>query len=330
MGQRSYLTWIGILSAVAFLTIGLAFRECCAAEAKYPSRPIQVVICYQPGATDMAFRPFTEKLPEYLGQPIAFVFKPGAAGGVGASFVSKAKPDGYTLIGTSNSPVITAPLTKELDYTLDDFAPICRLVSSPIVVAVKADSPWKSLKDIVEEAKKSPGKLNYSTAGVFGTTHVPMELFVKSAGINLTHVPCEGSTPAVTALLGGHVTMTCSTMPTILPHFKSGALRPVAFFEKERLKEFADVPTVSESGYPVVYFLWYGLMAPKGTSEEIVKTIYDGCKKVIQEQKSYLEDRLGKLSLRLVFLGPEEFKKESHAEYEAMKKIAKDLMKTGK
>jgi tripartite-type tricarboxylate transporter receptor subunit TctC len=327
MGQRSYLTWIGVLSTVAFLTIGLVIRECRAAGEKYPNKTIQVVICYQPGATDMAFRPFTEKLPEYLGQPIAFAFKPGAAGGAGASFVARAKPDGYTLIGTSNSPVITAPLTKELDYTLYDFAPICRLVSSPIVMAVKSDSPWKNLKEVVEEAKKSPGKLTYSTAGVFGTTHVPMELFVKSAGINLTHVPCEGSTPGVTALLGGHVSMTCSTMPTILPHFKSGALRPIAFFEKDRLKEFPDVPTFTELGYPVVYFLWYGLMAPKGTSEEVIKTISGACKKLIQEQPKHIEDRLEKLSLKLVFLNPEEFAKETKDEYEYMKKIIEELKK---
>jgi len=330
MGRKKQLGRTDLFGIFVSLLISVIPPEPSSAVGKYPEKPIQVVICYQPGATDMAFRPFTEKLPAYLKQPITFVFKPGAAGGVGASFVAKAKPDGYTLVGTSNSPVISAPLTKELDYTVYDFAPICRLVSSPIVLAVKKDSPWNTLRDIVEEAKRSPGKLNYSSAGVWGTTHIPMEFFVKAAGINLTHVPCEGSTPAVTALLGGHVSMASSTMPTILPHLRSGALRPIAFFEKERLKEFPEVPTFSESGYPVVHFLWYGFMAPKGVSQEVVSTIYTACKRLIEEQRSYLEERLEKLSLRLVFLGSEEFAKEVHDEYERMKEVLKDLTKVTK
>jgi tripartite-type tricarboxylate transporter receptor subunit TctC len=144
MMREKHTKWIVALGIGACLVMTGVLVQGSYGAGKYPEKPVQVVICYQPGATDMAFRPFTDKLPEYLKQPMAFVFKPGAAGGAGASFVAKARPDGYTLIGTSNSPVITAPLTKELDYTVYDFAPICRLVSSPIVLAVKADSPWKT------------------------------------------------------------------------------------------------------------------------------------------------------------------------------------------
>jgi len=131
---------------------------------------------------------------------MSFVYKPGANGAIGASFVAKAKPDGYTPFGTSQAPIITTPLTEEgLDYTFDDFSPICRLVESPIVLATKADSPLKTLKDVIEEAKKFPGKMTFSTSGVFSTIQLPTEILSRMAGITLTHVPCTGTSPAVTA-----------------------------------------------------------------------------------------------------------------------------------
>lgn len=147
--------WMSILFIGVFLTLmGWAASESRAVGVNYPQRPIQVIIGFQPGSTDMALRPFVEKLPEYLGQPMNFVYKPGASGAVAASFISRvAKPDGYTIFGTGASPIISGPLTKELDYTLDDFVPICRLVISPVIIVVRADSSWKSFKDILEEAR---------------------------------------------------------------------------------------------------------------------------------------------------------------------------------
>jgi tripartite-type tricarboxylate transporter receptor subunit TctC len=297
-----------------------------AAEGKYPSRAVQFVICYQPGSTDMAIRPFVDRLPDYLGQPVSFVYKPGASGAIGASFVTKAKPDGYTLIGTSQSPIMLCPLTKDVDYTLDNFIPICRLVKSPVLVAVKADSPWKTVKDLVEDAKKSPGKFTFSSTGVLGTPTLPMEIFVKMADIKMTHVPCPGTAPAVTALLGGHVDSTTATMASITPHIRSGALRPLGVFEKKRIKAFPEVPTFTEQGYPVSLSVWYGLLAPKGTSDEVVKTIYEACKKILDDHRKSVEDQLDKLSLELDFSAPGDFVKEIKEENDTMAKIVKDLM----
>ena len=155
MKRRSYFGRISgvIIVLLNIVLAGFIQTEGWAAEGKYPNKTIQVVICYQPGSTDMAIRPIVDRLPEYLGQPVAFVYKPGASGAIGASFVTKVKGDGYTLIGTSQSPIMICPLTKEVDYTLDHFVPICRLVKSPVLVAVKAYSQWKTLKDLVEESK---------------------------------------------------------------------------------------------------------------------------------------------------------------------------------
>jgi tripartite-type tricarboxylate transporter receptor subunit TctC len=327
MGKHS--RWANLLHMAAIImAIGWAASNSWAAEAKYPNRLIQVVVPYQPGFTDVVLRLFTDKWQESLGQPLAFVYKPGAAGAVGASFVAKAKPDGYTLVGSTNAPVLLSPITKELDYTPDDFAPICRLTKTPVMFTVKADSPWKTLKDLVEEAKKNPGKVTYATSGIFGTSHFPVEMFVKFAKINMTHVPCAGDTPAVTALLGGGVNMVSCTVTAVVPHIKSGALRPIGVFAKERLKEFPDVPTFSELGYPVVQYVWVGLLAPKGVPEEVVKTIHTTCKKIVENQKSVIEDRLEKMSLLLDVLGPQEFANELKAEGATMKGIFNDLKKS--
>lgn len=327
MKKRKNCKWITLLISIAILmALGWAANNSWAAEQKYPNRAIQVVVCYQPGSTDMALRPFVDRLPDYLGQPVAFVYKPGASGAIGASFVTKARSDGYTLIGTSQSPIMLCPLTKDVDYTLDNFIPICRLVKSPVLVAVKADSPWKTVKEFVEEAKKSPGKLTFSSTGVLGTPTLPMEMFIRLADIKVTHVPCPGTAPAVTALLGGHVNSTTATMASITPHIKSGALRPLGVFEKKRIKAFPDVPTFTEQGYPVSLSVWYGLLAPKGTQDEVITTIYGACKKILDDHRKAVEDQLGKLSLELDFSGVGDFVKEIREENEVMAKIVKDLM----
>jgi len=186
----------------------------------------------------------------------------------------------------------------------------------------------KTVKDLIEAAKKSPGKLTYSTTGVYSTLHVPMEMFLQAAGIKMTHVPCPGTAPAVAALLGGHVDMTSASMASIVPHLKSGALRAIAVFANERLKDFPNVPTFPELGYYGRFFNWYGFMAPKGTPQEVVQTIYTACKKASEDHKAYIESRLEALSLKLSYLGPEDFGKMLKEDDEAMRKIYKDLTKT--
>ena len=320
-----------LASTVAFLGFMLAMSwpvsASWAAAENYPTRTIQIIIGYSPGSTDMGLKPFVDKMPELLGQPMSFVYKPGGAGAVGASFVAKAKPDGYTLLGTTQGSVVLAPLTKEgLDYTLDDFMPICRVSLTPLGLAVKADSPWKTLKDVVEAAQKSPGKVNYSTSGTYGSTHFAMEIFAKSARIRMTHVPTSGSAPAVTALLGGHVKMACSSMGPLMPHVNSGALRILAFMQRERLKNFPDTPTFSEQGYAVVFPAWYGLLGPKGISKEVVEKIYSASRKVVEQHKKFIDDRLRQSGFELFLMGPEEMARECRAESEIVSRIFKDLV----
>jgi tripartite-type tricarboxylate transporter receptor subunit TctC len=327
MKKQGYSKWMSILMITSFmLVMGWATSEGWAAEVKYPTRPIQVVIGFGPGSTDMALRIFTERLQEVLGQPIQFEYKPGAGGAIGASFVAKAKPDGYTWLGCSVSPIITSPLTKEgLDYTLDDFVPIFRAAFSPSVLVVKADARWKTLKEFIEEAKKSPGKLTYTTVAVFGTEHIPMEMLQKLGGFKLTHVPTTGAGPAVSAVLGGHADMTAYNMFVLSPHLRSGALRALALIGSGRYQDFPDVYTLSELGYPVSYTGWYGMVGPKGIPEEVLKIIYNACDKVMEVHGKSIEDQQRKMGSIPAYLKGEEFGKELRSYYDITKKIWEDL-----
>lgn len=327
MMRRRHIVLEAAVSVFALL-LACGMRDGQAADAKYPSRAIQVVIPYNPGSTDTILRAFTDKIPEYLGQQITFVYKPGAGGGTGAGFVAKSVPDGYTLVAGPTSPFIAAQLTMEVDYTFDDFIPVCRVTSGPLGIAVKADSPWKTVKDLIEAAKKSPGKVNYATPGVCTPQHFATWMFAREAGINLTHVPTTGGGPTVTAALGGHVSMAVSAMAPVTPHVKSGALRLLVVFEKERTKEFPDVPTLVELGFSnIVFTTFTGILAPKGTPKEAIDTVSLAFKKVADGNRSSIEDRVEKLGVRLDYAGPEEYNKVLRAEHERLKTILKEFRK---
>jgi tripartite-type tricarboxylate transporter receptor subunit TctC len=328
MGKREINTVIRILTiccAVLFLS-SFAPNESWGAEKKFPNRTINVVIVFAPGASDVVLRPHLEKISGYLGQPLNIVYKPGAAGTVGSSFVRNATPDGYTLLGSSPGPILIGPVTKEdLDYTLDSFEPICRLVMSPNFMVVKADSPLKTLADVIAAAKASPGKLSFSTSGVFGTNHFSMEMFQKSAGIKLTHVPCPGSTPAMTALLGGHVDLCASDIGPLKPQVEAGSVRLITVMDERRSQLYPNTPTFLEFGHRVILPSWYGLMAPKGTPKEVINTIYVAAKKANELDKDYLEKQAKNIGSEVLFLNPDEFDKASRAQLKTIKDIFKDM-----
>ena len=290
----------------------------------YPTKPIQVITCYAPGDTDANLRPFIEKMSEFLGQPMHFVYKPGGSGAVGASFVAGAKPDGYTLLGVSPGPIMTSIRVEGVGYSLDDFKPICRFSISPNLTAVRADSPWKNLNDLVAEAKRSPGKLTFSTSGTLGSAHIPMVMFQKHAGIELTHVPTKGCLPAVTALLGGHVDVFSCTMAPIAPHIKSGALRALGLHTSKRSRIFPEVPTFSELGYPVVFNVWFGLMAPKGISKEVADKLLETGRKVVEQRKEFIEEQMRLLGIELAFMGPEDWLNEIKTQQNIVRELLKD------
>jgi len=292
--------FLGISLAATGITQG--------AEKKYPTKPIRVIITFAPGDTDRVLRPFIEKMSDYLGQPMTLVYKPGAGGALGAAFVAESKPDGYTLVGSSESAILLLPLTrKELSYTLQSFIPICGLVEGALCLVVKSDAPWKTLKELVADAKKSPGQITYSSSGTFAMPHLFTEGFLKEAGIKLNYIPSQGGGPAVTALLGGHVHMFSGPIAPPLPHIKAGTLRALAAATKNRIRALPDVPTLSELGYPIATSIIYGLLAPKDTPKEVVETIYSAAKKVVEEHRDSIAERLEMMGVQIGFRSPKEY-----------------------
>ncbi len=299
-----------------------------AAEKKFPTKPIQVIIPFQPGDTDNLLRPFVEKMPDFLGQPVTLVYKPGAAGSVGAGFVASSKPDGYLLVGTSQSSILIVPLTsKDLSYTWESFAPVSCLVEGTFLFAVKSDAPWKDLKELVEEAKKNPEKITFTSSGTYGITHIAGEAFCKEAGIKMTYIPSQGSGPAVTATLGGHVHIASTALAPALPHLKAGTMRSLGVFNVKRVRILPDSPSFAEMGYRVIIPGNYGLLAPRGTAKEIVETLHGSLKKVVETHKSFLEDRLGKLGAQIGFMGPEEYTEFLRGQYSYFDKVLKGVKK---
>ena len=188
--------------------------------------------------------------------------------------VAKAKPDGYTLLMALSSISILPEADKVLGraplYQLDQFTPIARLTADPTVLAVRADSPWKTLQDFVADARRRPGAITYGSSGNYGTMHMPMEMFAHRADVKLLHVPFTGGGPAVVALLGGQVDALSTGPSTVLQHVKAGKVRVLASWGDHRLASLPDVKTLTESGFDAVFFQWCALFAPAGTPEPVV------------------------------------------------------------
>ncbi len=296
--------FLAVLVAGAGLLAALPGR----AADSYPAKPIQLVIPFAPGDTDNMLRPFVEKMAEFLGQPVVLSYKPGAGGGIGAGFVANSKADGYTLVGTSPGSIVVVPLAnKEVKYTPESFTPVASLAEGGLMLVVNASAPWKNLKELLDYSQKNPGEVTFSSSGPLGITHLLAEIFAKDAGLQWRHIPFQGSGPAITALLGGHVTMSATAIAPAQAHITAGTLRPMAVFGDSRLKSFPDVPTFKELGYNVGSPTLYGISAPKGTPREVVDALYAAVKKVNEKYAGAISANLALLGAETRLLGPDDY-----------------------
>ena len=253
------------------------------AQDVYPSKPITLIVPFPPGGVaDIVGRPFAEALSRELKTPVIIENKPGAGGGIGMGAVAKAKADGYTLLMALSSISILPEADKVLGraplYQLDQFTPIARLTADPTILAVRADSPWKTLQDFVADARRRPGAITYGSSGNYGTMHVPMEMFAHRADVKLLHVPFTGGGPAVVALLGGQVDALSTGPSTVLQHVKAGKVRVLASWGDHRLASLPDVKTLTESGFDAVFFQWCALFAPAGTPESVLSRLREAAR----------------------------------------------------
>lgn len=297
--------WRGALASIA---LGLAMSGPVLAQKAFPDKPVQLVIPFAPGDTDQMLRPVTERMGQYLGHPIVMNYKPGAGGGIGAAFTASAPPDGYTIVGSSPGSLVVVPLAnKEMKYTTDSFAPVAGISLGGMMIVAPGKSKYKTLADVVADAKARPDGIAYGTSGALGISHLLGETFAHEARIKLRHIPFQGSTPAVTALLGGHTDIAVSAVGPAQAHIQSGGLRPLAVFSDKRLAVYPDVPTVRELGYDVGSPTIYGVVAPKDTPPEVVDKLYQAVRKVVAEHGDEVTKTLGTIGAETRVLGPKEY-----------------------
>ncbi|MDB5751369.1 MAG: protein bugT-like protein [Ramlibacter sp.] len=249
-----------------------------AAQSSYPGKPITMIVPFPPGGlADTVGRPVAEAMGRELGQPVVIENKGGAGGGIGMAQAARAAPDGYTILMALSSysvlPEADVVLGRAQMYTFDALRPIARFTADPTVLAVRADAPWKTVKDFVEDAKKRPGAINYGSSGNYGTMHVPMEILAQNAGVKLTHVPFTGAAPAIVALLGGQIEAISTGPATVLQHVKAGKIRVLGHWGNGRLGTMPDVPSLKDAGYDAEYAQWSGLFVPAGTPEPVVQRL---------------------------------------------------------
>ncbi len=282
------------------------------AQDAYPSKAITMINPFPPGGVaDVVGRPLASIMEKSLKQPVVMVNRTGAGGAVGMAAVAKAPGDGYTiLMGLSSIsifPVSDRINGKQPSYELKDFAPIALVTADPTVLVVRSDGPYKTLKDFVDAAKANPGKINYSSSGVYGTLHVSMEIFANAAGIKLFHVPYQGGGPAVTALLGGQVEALASGPAAAIGQIKGGKMRALASWSAERLALLPEIPTFKELGYDAEFYIWSGVFAPASTPAPIVNRL----RQAVREAATSAEFRaaMEKVSTPVAYLDAPEFQK---------------------
>lgn len=268
MNRRLFVTAI---ASFALLLPALTHAQ----SAAYPTKPVRIIVPFAPGGgSDFMARLMSKQLSEKLGQPVIVENKPGAGGNLGADIALKSPADGYTLMLTAASYTVN-PFVYKLSFDpLKDITPIAQLARGPFIIAINPKLPVKTLKELVDYAKKEPGKLTYASAGSGSITHLVTEYFLEEAGIDIVHAPYKGTSPALTDTIAGNVQLIFGTVASTLPFVKSGQLRALAVSTPKRLPALPDVPTAAEAGYPSYQVTnWHGLVGPKGIPKEIVAQI---------------------------------------------------------
>jgi tripartite-type tricarboxylate transporter receptor subunit TctC len=282
MSMRRARTGLGLVVLLTVVAAAAAW-----AQEPYPTRPISIVVAFPPGGlADNTARPVAAVLERMLKQPVTILNKPGAAGAVGNQSVATAKPDGYTLlmalVSVSVLPEVDKLFGRPQNYTLDQLTGIARVNADPSMLVVRADAPWKTLKDLVDDAKKRPGEIVFTSSGLYGAAHIPTEMFIKAAGIKMRHLPTTGGGPMMNAMLGGHAQVVMTPVSLAASHVKAGKLRLLAHSGTAPVAAFPEVPTFKSLGYDVEYTAWAGLVAPKGTPPHVIKILRDAMREAVK------------------------------------------------
>jgi tripartite-type tricarboxylate transporter receptor subunit TctC len=278
--SKNISSFVSLVSFVSVLLCGSAFAQ------SYPSKPIRLILPFAAGSpSDMVGRTVGQKMGAQMGQSIVPDNRASSGGVLGLTLAAKAPPDGYTVLVTSPTIVISPLLYSKLEYdSLRDFTPVARLATIENVLVVHPSVPAKSLKEFIALARKQPGKLNYGSGGAGTTNHLANELLKADQKLDMVHVPYKGASLAAQALIGGEVDEVVLAVAPALPLVRAGRIRPLAVLSDKRVATLPDVPTSAEAGYPNIRIsIWYGLFVPAGTPREIVMHLYREADKALRD-----------------------------------------------
>jgi tripartite-type tricarboxylate transporter receptor subunit TctC len=320
-------SWLSALCAIALSCLAPAVS---AQTAPFPQKAITMVVPFPPGGlADIVGRPVAEAMSRELGQPVVIENKPGAGGGIGMGQVAKAKPDGYTVVMALSSysviPEADTIIGRAPLFAYSDLRPIARYTADPTVLAVRADSPWKTVKDFVEDAKKRPKAINYGSSGNYGTMHIPMEILAQNAGIQLTHVPFTGAGPAVMALLGGQIEAVSTGPATVLQHVKAGKIRVLGHWGNGKLESLPDVPALKDTGFNAEYAQWSGLFIPSGTPEPVAQRLRAAAKFAANDAK--VKEVINNAGSPVLYMDSPDFEKYVQSDVKRMSDVVKKIGK---
>lgn len=308
---------VGCLLVGAVATPGLG-------QQAYPTKYIDVLITMAPGASvDLTERMLAHKAEKFLGQKLVITNNGAGASAVGIAIGANKPPDGYHIIGCSSTGLVRVPHFRDVPYKLDDVVPIMHF-AAPVLTSfvVRSDSPWKSVKDLVEYARKNPGKIKYSTLGIGSPMHMAMEYIGKQEGVTFTHVPYQGTMPAFTALLGGHVQVQLGSGECV-PYIKDGTVRLLANVGERRVKNFPDVPTLIELGYDYFNESVFMFAAPKGTPKAIIDALDNAFHQAMADPE--FTGLVAKLELETTYRNAADTKKYLEAANARIGRLVKEL-----
>ena len=320
MHRRSLLIASLLLTAAGLAT----------AQTPWPTKPITMVVPFPPGGlADIVARPVAEAMSRDLGQPVIIENRAGAGGGIGMGLVAKAPADGYTVLLSLSSltviPEADVVLGRAQMFAPTALRPIARFTADPTVLAVRADAPWRTVKDFVEDARKRPGAINYGSSGNYGTMHVPMEILSQDAGIKMTHVPFTGAAPAVVALLGGQIDAVSSGPATVLQHVRAGKLKVLTHWGTARLDALPEVPSLKAAGYNAEYAQWSGLFVPSATPEPIAQRLRAAARFAAADAK--VKDIILNAGSPILYQDSPDFERYVQADAKRMAEVVKKIGK---
>ncbi|MBM3739340.1 MAG: tripartite tricarboxylate transporter substrate binding protein [Acidobacteria bacterium] len=299
------------LAGLAFMLL-VAIPAHGIAQDAVPSRPVSIIVPYAPGgAADIVARPLAHGLERELKQSFVVVNRPGASGAIGTQLCANARPDGHTLcavvVQVSILPEVDALFGRKPAYTRDQLVGIARLTAEPVVFMVGTQTPWNTLQEVLDAARRKPNSIKYSTGGNYAGNHLPVAMLTQAAGVEILAVPYKGGGPSMMAALGGEVSMTSQVPGVAYPHVSAGKMRAIAHSGVKPLTDFPEVKSLKELGYDVEFYLWAGFFGPRGMPGNVMRTLRGATTAVMNSEE--MRSAAAKIKIELAFQDADEFTK---------------------